>query len=53
MTGHLYEILHRVIDRLRPSPESGAGTGAIYDPELMIPLKAIRRRDDTSCLTAR
>jgi hypothetical protein len=43
MTRHSYRTVCKFVRALRPSPESVAGAAAIYDPELMLELKASRR----------
>jgi hypothetical protein len=52
MTRHHDLSIQRVVRRLRPSPESVAGAAAVYDPELMLELKALRRRQVVSAPTA-
>jgi hypothetical protein len=44
MSNDQHNLLRHVVSRLRPSPERLAGASAIYDPELMIQLKATRRQ---------
>jgi len=46
-----YHFVLRRLRRLRPSPESVAGAAALYDPELMIQLKATRPRHAISSVT--
>jgi hypothetical protein len=53
MTRHPHAGLPRVLRRLRPSPASFAGAAAVYDPALLLQLKAAQDGRAVSAPTRR
>ena len=44
MTRHWHPTLERIVRWLKPSAESFAAAAAVYAPDLMLELEAMRRR---------